>query len=221
MSTASPAAPSAAKPVDDMNALAGIVQVSPSEAAVASRDTFIVALKDSCPLIDLMLGGINFPKRTGRVGKDGEMSIRSGQIVHLSKADVARVREAASRTFLRHNYMPGVFDTDGTPKIMGTIKVEASPKGVSNPVMIHPTDIPISEFVIMRKVEKIVTSDQDEISLEIEHRTNTIIAEQNAADEAKQNEPSFRRANKARAQAAAAMATSPPATGVQHFVRPD
>ena len=221
MSTAAPAAPNATKPVDDANPLAGIVQVSPSEAAIASRDTFIVALKDSCPLIDLMLGGINFPKQTGRVGKDGSMSVRSGQIVQLSKTDIARVRDAASRTFLRHNYMPGVFDVDGTPRIMGTVKVEASPKGVSNPVMILPTDIPIAEFIIMRKVEKVVMGDQDEVGLEIEHRTNTIIAEQNAADEAKQNEPSFRRASKARAQAAAAMATSPPATGVQHFVRPD
>lgn len=221
MSTAAPAAPNATKPVDDTNALAGIVMVSPSEAAVAHRDTYIVALKESCPLIDLMLGGINFPKQTGKVAKDGSMSIRSGQLINLSATDIARVRDAASRTFLRHNYMPGVFDMDGTPKIMGTTKVEASPKGVSNPVTILPTDIPIAEFIIMRKVKSIAFEDSDAVALEIEHRTNSIIAEQNAADEAKQNEPNYRRAAKARAQAAAAMATSPPPTGVQHFVKPD
>lgn len=186
--------------------LAAVVQVSPSEAMVAKKKPYMVALKPSAPLIDLMLGGINFPKETGYWDAHNQFHTKQGQIAYLTDAEVARVLDVIRRSFLRHNYMQGVFNADGSPKIMGTVRVETAPRGVANNVMVLPTDVPIKEFLIFREValstDKI--ADDEAAQMEVANALRTAVME----EEAKDASPDAQKARKVKASLAAGAAKS-------------
>lgn len=203
MTTTTPAAPPpTANASDDLDVLAGLVQVTPSAAATCARKRYVVALKQNSPLFDLMLGGINFPKETGQWTKDGRFSARPGHSIMLSEEDVARVKAAASRTFLRYNYVPGVYEMDGSPKIMGATRVEASPPGMSRAVEIRPTDVPISECIIFRRIPNPTAADDDIRTMEIDEQTRALVGAENAKAEADRTAPAVRARVAQRARAA-------------------